>query len=170
MEVDIQSKTDNPLLKRNEVYFTIHHEGEKTPKRELVRSELADKLNAKKENILIAYMKSSFGSKDTVGFAKVYKSVVDAKSSEKNHILKRNNIVKTEKKAADKKEDKTSGEKSEEKQIGGSEKPVDKPVEPAEKSSEEKPLKDDGKKESDKPDNVDEKAADEPKFEEKPVE
>ena len=44
MEIEIQSKTNNPLLKRTEVHFTIHHDGGKTPKRELIRSELAEKL------------------------------------------------------------------------------------------------------------------------------
>ena len=100
MEIDIQSKTNNPLLKRTEVHFTIHHDGGKTPKRELIRSELAEKLNVKKENIMINFMKSSFGSADTVGYAKVYKSIKDAEAYEKKHVLKRNNALVGEKKPA----------------------------------------------------------------------
>ncbi len=41
MEIEIQSKNDNLFLARTEVRFIIRHEGEGTPKRELVRSELA---------------------------------------------------------------------------------------------------------------------------------
>jgi len=100
MEVEIQSKTNNPLLKRTEVHFTVHHESEKTPKRELVRSELAEKLNVKKENVIVNFMKSSFGSTDTVGYAKVYKSVKEAETWEKKYALKRNNILTGEKKPA----------------------------------------------------------------------
>ena len=100
MEVEIESKTNNPLLKRTEVHFTVHHESEKTPKRELVRSELAEKLNVKKENVIVNFMKSSFGSTDTVGYAKVYKSVKEAETWEKKHALKRNNILTGEKKPA----------------------------------------------------------------------
>ena len=74
MEIEIHSKNENPLMKRTEIQFTIHHESEKTPKRELIRGELADQLNAKKEHIFINFMKSSFGSTDTVGYAKIYKS------------------------------------------------------------------------------------------------
>ena len=78
MEIEIQSKTNNPLLNRTEVHFVIHHKGEGTPKRELIRSELAEKLNVKKENIMVNFMKSSFGSTETLGYARVYKSVEKA--------------------------------------------------------------------------------------------
>jgi len=93
MEIDIQSKTNNPLLKRTEVHFFLHHEDESTPKRELVRSELADKLKVKKENIMINYMKSNFGKSETIGYARVYKSIEEAKKHEKEYILKRNNVI-----------------------------------------------------------------------------
>lgn len=114
MEVEIQSKTNNPLLKRTEVHFTVHHESEKTPKRELVRSELAEKLNVKKENVIVNFMKSSFGSTDTVGYAKVYKSVKEAETWEKKYVLKRNNVLTGEKKPA-KEEPKKPAEQPQEK-------------------------------------------------------
>ena len=48
MEIIIDSKINNPLINRTEVHFTVIHEGEGTPNREIIRSELAEKLNAKK--------------------------------------------------------------------------------------------------------------------------
>ena len=141
MEIEIQSKTNNPLLKRTEVHFTIHHEGEKTPKRELVRSELAEKLNAKKENIMVNSMQSSFGSTDTVGYAKVYKSAKDVQSGERKHILKRNNALVEEKKPA-KEEPEKPAEQTQEKPEETTEEPK-KEEHPTEQSvkeeSEEKP-------------------------------
>ena len=113
MEIEIQSKTNNPLLKRTEVHFMIHHDGGKTPKRELIRSELAEKLNVKKENIMINFMKSSFGSADTVGYAKVYKSVKDSGAYEKKHVLKRNNALAGEKKSAKEEPEKAAGQPQE---------------------------------------------------------
>ena len=98
MEIEIQSKVENPLLKRTEVHFTILHDGEKTPKRELVRSELAEKLNVKKENIFVNAMNASFGSTATTGYAKVYRSVKEAQDKERDHVLKRNNAFVGEKK------------------------------------------------------------------------
>jgi small subunit ribosomal protein S24e len=111
MEIEIQSKTDNPLLGRTEVRFVILHEGEGTPKREFVRTELAEKLNAKKETIMVDFLRSSFGTRKTVGYAKVYKSVEDAKAGEADFIMRRNGLG-TKKKP--KKEAKKEGEETKE--------------------------------------------------------
>ncbi len=105
MEIELDSKKNNPLLKRTEVYFTVKHEGEKTPNREIIRSELADKLNSKKENVIINILKSSFGKHETTGYAKIYSSIESIKGLERNYILKRNKIGETKK---DKKEAKIS--------------------------------------------------------------
>ena len=105
MEIEIQSKNDNILLGRTEVRFIIHHEGEGTPKRELIRSELAEKLNSKKENVVVNIIKTSFGIQETTGYAKVYSSLESSKGIEREHILKRNKLGETKK---DKKEAKTS--------------------------------------------------------------
>jgi small subunit ribosomal protein S24e len=110
MEIEIQSKTDNTLLGRTEVHFIILHEGEGSPKRDLVRNELAEKLNAKKETIMIDFMQSSFGARKTIGYAKIYKSIEDAKACEADPILKRNGLG-TKKKP--KKEAKKEGDKKE---------------------------------------------------------
>jgi len=130
MDIEIQSKTNNPLFKRTEVYFTIHHDGEGTPKREFIKSELAQKLNAKKENIMINYMKSSFGSTTTEGYAKVYKSLEEAKKGENDYILVRNGVLVKEKKPA-----------KEEKPVKPSEIKPKEGIEPPTEISTEKPLK-----------------------------
>ena len=92
MEIEIQSKKENPLLQRTEVHFTVHHQGEKTPKRDLIRSELAEQLNVKKDAVIVNHMKSSFGSTDTTGYAKIYKNGDSAKEWEKKYLIKRNPI------------------------------------------------------------------------------
>ena len=113
MEIEIDSKKNNPLLKRTEVYFTVKQTGEGTPNREIIRSELADKLNSKKENVVVNIIKPGFGIQETTGYAKVYSSPESLKGLEREHILKRNKLGETKK---DKKEAKTSeapaGEKS----------------------------------------------------------
>jgi small subunit ribosomal protein S24e len=93
------------------VRFVILHEGEGTPKREFVRTELAEKLNAKKETIMVDFLRSSFGTRKTVGYAKVYKSVEDAKAGEADFIMRRNGLG-TKKKP--KKEAKKEGEETKE--------------------------------------------------------
>jgi len=131
MEIEIQSKTNNPLLKRTEVHFIIHHASEGTPKRELVRSELAEKMNVKKENVMVNFMKSSFGSTETVGYAKVYKSVKEVKSWERKYVLRRNNVIAPKRPAKEK--EKKLAEKPEDK---GEKKPVEQPEEMPEQKEE----------------------------------
>lgn len=126
MEIEIDSKKNNPLLNRTEVHFTIQHEGEKTPNREIIRSELAEKLNAKKENIIINDIQSSSGIQKSIGYAKVYSSVKKAEEMERKHILKRNKI-------SGKKEKKEGEKKPEEKPASAEEPPKE------EKPSEEPP-------------------------------
>ena len=104
MEIEIESKRNNPLLNRTEVYFIVKHPGEGTPNREIIRSELADKLNVKKENIVVNTIKSAFGIQEISGYAKVYSSVQKTKNLEQDFILTRNKIIgddkKTKKEAA----------------------------------------------------------------------
>jgi len=140
MEIEIQSKTDNLFLARTEVHFIIHHEGEGTPKRDLIRNELAEKLNAKKEAVMIDHMHSHFGARKTIGYAKIYKTVEDAKKIEGDPILKRNGLA-TRKKAKKKEAKKEGGEKPAAKEKPAKqekkEEPVPKEEKPAEKPKEE---------------------------------
>ncbi|MCK4233733.1 30S ribosomal protein S24e [candidate division WOR-3 bacterium] len=103
MEIEIDSKKNNPLLNRTEICFTVRHEGGSTPNREIIRSELAEKLNVKKENIIVNTINTSFGIQETTGYAKIYSSVAKAKDGERRHILKRNLIGVEEKKKEEKK-------------------------------------------------------------------
>ena len=107
MEIKIESKRNNPLLNRTEVHFIVMHEGEGTPNREIIRNELADKLNAKKENVIINTIRSGFGTQETTGYAKVYTSLKQSKGLERKHFLIRNKIITEEtKKGEEKKEEK----------------------------------------------------------------
>ena len=103
MEIEIDSKKNNPLLNRTEICFTVRHEGGSTPNREIIRSELAEKLNVKKENIIVNAINTSFGIQETTGYAKIYSSVAKAKDGERRHILERNLIGVEGKKKEEKK-------------------------------------------------------------------
>jgi len=148
MEIKIESKRNNPLLNRIEVQFTVKHEGEGTPNREIIRNELADKLNAKKENIIINNISSSFGNQDTTGYAKVYTSLKQSKGLERKHFLIRNKII-------------TEGKKTEEK------KKEEKPTVPEEKPGETSESQKEGEKTEEKPpaEEKTEESSDQPKEE-----
>lgn len=92
MELEITEKKNNPLLKRTEVQFIAKHETEGTPNRKLIRSELADALNTKQENIIIDSITSSFGSNISKGYAKAYSSRKHAEDVERKFQLSRNKV------------------------------------------------------------------------------
>ena len=104
MEIVIDSKRNNPLLNRTEIYFTVKHEGEGTPNREIIRSELAEKINVNKEKVIINTVQSSFGTQEISCYAKIYPSLNQSKDIERNHILKRNKLIEVEKGKAEKPE------------------------------------------------------------------
>src|SRR4030042_7197977 len=119
MEIEIDSKKNNALLNRTEVHFTVRHGEKGTPDRELVRSEVAGKLNVKKEDVIVNYIHSGFGSQESTGYAKIYTTIENAKGLEKRHILERNKLVekrekkKEKKKKAEKPPSKTEAKKPE---------------------------------------------------------
>jgi small subunit ribosomal protein S24e len=106
MDMEIKEKKNNPLLNRTEIHFIINHEGEVTPNREIIRTEIADKLNVKKENIIINNLTSKFGIQKTIGYAKIYSNPKKAEAIERKYILNRNQkIQKDKKKEEDKKKE-----------------------------------------------------------------
>src|SRR3989304_6326092 len=100
MEIQILTKTDNPLLKRVEVTFKAVHKAEATPTRDAVRSELAKQLKATKDDVAVDGIASTFGRYEALGYAKVYKSKDQALAVERRHILVRNRLVEPEVKEA----------------------------------------------------------------------
>jgi ribosomal protein S24E len=138
MEIEMLEKKDQPLFSRVEITFKVTHPKERTPKRDVVREELATQLNVKKNSVIIDNMKAVFGKTETIGFAKIYKSETEAKAYEREHILVRNKL-KSGKVAAgkEKKEEKTEEPKKEVKE--------EVKEEPKEKAKEEK--KEEAKKE-----------------------
>jgi len=138
MEIEIDSKKNNPLFNRTEVRFTIIHTSKGTPNREIIRSELAEKLNAKKENIIINNINSSFGIQQSTGYAKIYTSPKKSEELERKYILKRN---KTTGKQQKKKEEKGESEEKPEPPKEGeksAEEKEEKPKEEAKQSKEKK--------------------------------
>jgi len=133
MEIEIDSKKNNPLINRTEVHFTIRHKGESTPNREIVRSELAEKLNVKKEDVVVDNIHTSFGVQQIKGYAKIYNTVENAKGWERSHILERNKLIE---KKAKKSEEKKSSEKTEGKPAA--EKPQKKEEPPVKEAPKEK--------------------------------
>jgi len=88
LEIEIIEKKTNPLLKRQEIWFDVHHEGA-TPSREDVKNKLAAMLNTKPELTVVERMRSEFGRRITRGYAKLYKSKKQLDDVERAYIVQR---------------------------------------------------------------------------------
>ena len=98
MEIEVTKKTDNLLLERTEVEFTVSHQGESTPTRKIVKEKLSEVLGIQKDVVVVNSYNSRFGKGESDGFANVYKDIEKAKSVEEDYMLKRNKLLQEKKK------------------------------------------------------------------------
>ncbi len=98
MDIEITKQLDNALFSRKDVTFVIKHDGDATPNRVQVRQLVAAQIGAKTENVVIAMMESATGRAATRGIARAYSSSDAARSQEREHFLKRNNLFQDKKK------------------------------------------------------------------------
>jgi small subunit ribosomal protein S24e len=89
MEIEITKEADNRLLMRKEVFFRLKHDGA-SPGRGEVRNALIKELRCTQNLLVIDRLKTEFGKKETVGYAKAYESEDRLRAVEREHILKRN--------------------------------------------------------------------------------
>lgn len=102
MQIEMEGRKKNTLLHREEFNFQILNV-KKTPARTDVRKELAAKLGATEELVIVDDITHEFGSTHIVGFAKKYDSIDDLKKIEPQFMRKKHGEVpeaKAEKPAA----------------------------------------------------------------------
>ncbi|MBS7639303.1 MAG: 30S ribosomal protein S24e [Candidatus Bathyarchaeia archaeon] len=90
MKISVISNKRNELLKRNEVIFSISHNGSPTPSRIEVRREIARILKVDAERVYIRKIESVTGAAASIGEAHIYDSQDQAKIIEPEHIIRRN--------------------------------------------------------------------------------
>tara|TARA_B100002052_G_C15637814_1_gene487001 strand:- start:345 stop:725 length:381 start_codon:yes stop_codon:yes gene_type:complete len=96
MELEILEKNSNPLLSRQEIHVVIKHEGDSTPKRNQVINSLSKELKAKKDLIIIDYLKNQYGKSETKGYAKIYDTKDSMKLIETKPSLARHKNINEE--------------------------------------------------------------------------
>jgi len=91
MDVELTKEKENQLLRRKEVHFRLKHGAEgASPSREAARNALIKALKCSPNLLVIDTMRTEFGRKETVGYAKVYESEERLKEIEREHIIERN--------------------------------------------------------------------------------
>jgi small subunit ribosomal protein S24e len=97
MKLDIQviDEKNYPILNRREIVFKVIHD-ESTPTRKSVVEKLAATQNSKVGLVYVDSLKTEFGKRETVGYAKIYETAERAKQIERAHIIERNTFSKPE--------------------------------------------------------------------------
>ena len=95
MDIQVIDEKNNPILNRREIVFKVIHD-ESTPARKSVVEKLAATQNSKVGLVYVDSLKTEFGKRETVGYAKIYETAERAKQIERAHIIERNTFSKPE--------------------------------------------------------------------------
>ena len=95
MDIQVIDEKNNPILNRREIAFKVIHD-ESTPTRKSVVEKLAATQNSKVGLVYVDSLKTEFGKRETVGYAKIYETAERAKQIERAHIIERNTFSKPE--------------------------------------------------------------------------
>ena len=93
MDIQVIEAKNNAVLNRREVVFKVIHD-ESTPSRKSVVERLAATQNSKVGLVYVDSLKTEFGKRETIGYAKIYETAERAKEIERAHIVERNTFTK----------------------------------------------------------------------------
>lgn len=93
MDIQIIEAKNNTILNRRELVFKVIHD-ESTPTRKSVVERLAATQNSKIGLVYVDSLKTEFGKRETIGYAKIYETAERAKEIERAHIIERNTFNK----------------------------------------------------------------------------
>jgi small subunit ribosomal protein S24e len=88
MEVSILSDTNNPVMNRREINFSVVQEG-KTASREEIKTEICKKLNLSPDATIVTQIDQEFGVRRCSGTAHSYKSREILEKAEPRYLLAR---------------------------------------------------------------------------------
>jgi small subunit ribosomal protein S24e len=89
LEIQVIGEKNNPLLNRREIIFRVTYD-DATPSRKSIVDRLAATLNSKQGLVIVDNIKTEFGKRESIGYAKLYDSVERVNELERTHIIKRN--------------------------------------------------------------------------------
>jgi small subunit ribosomal protein S24e len=93
LDIQVIESKNNAVLNRREIVFKVIHD-EATPTRKSVVERLAATQNSKMGLIYVDSLKTEFGKRETIGYAKIYETAERAKQIERAHIVERNSFDK----------------------------------------------------------------------------
>ncbi len=94
MDIKIIEDRNNSLLNRREVVFKVTHDAA-SPSRKSIVDRIAATMNSKEGLVIVDSLKTEFGKRETIGYAKIYETEERAKQVERPHIIERNTFSET---------------------------------------------------------------------------
>ncbi|MFB3763992.1 MAG: 30S ribosomal protein S24e [Methanotrichaceae archaeon] len=94
MDIKVISEKKNPMLERREIVFKVTYD-EATPSRKSIVDKLAATMNSKQGLVIVDNIKTEFGKREGIGYAKIYENADRVKQVERPHIIERNIFNKT---------------------------------------------------------------------------
>jgi len=73
LDIQVIEEKNNPNLNRREIVFKVIHDAS-TPSRKSVVERLAATLNSKSNLVFVDSLKTEFGKRETIGYAKIYET------------------------------------------------------------------------------------------------
>jgi len=93
LSMELVDRRENKLLRRLELRLKVFHPGMPTPSRKDVKALVAANLGIPEDRVIVAYVKTPFGTDYSKAYVKVYESVEDAKKIEPDYVLRRNGLI-----------------------------------------------------------------------------
>lgn len=72
VEVEIEREKENKLMHRRELIFSADHEGEGTPSRKDLNTEISNLVNASKNELVIDKVDTEYGKEKSMVHVRVY--------------------------------------------------------------------------------------------------
>ncbi len=95
MDIQVIQEKNNPMLNRREIVFKVTYD-EATPSRKSIVDRIAATMNSKQGLVIIDNIKTEFGKREGIGYAKIYENADRVKQVERPHIIERNTFGKPE--------------------------------------------------------------------------
>ncbi|MFG1520237.1 MAG: 30S ribosomal protein S24e [Thermoplasmataceae archaeon] len=91
-ELKVEKVSDNVLLKRKEITYTMHYAGESTPQRSKIKDIIAKNFSANPELVIVDRNIQETGKHEVKGYSKIYQNKESAMLYEPDYELIRNGL------------------------------------------------------------------------------
>ncbi|MFP3872236.1 MAG: 30S ribosomal protein S24e [Candidatus Aenigmatarchaeota archaeon] len=90
VEIEIEQEKENKLMSRRELSLSVDHGGEGTPSRKDLQVQIANLVNASKNEVVIDKIDTEYGKEKSMVEVRVYEDEASLQEYERDYFKKRN--------------------------------------------------------------------------------